>query len=106
MGVFGAVAVTAFLLKGLRRKHDFRFEDDNQGPKRRGGYFAAWRLACEKKGLAGRSGWTLKRQLAEMNAPPAFGDDLRDYHYSVRYEDKPSDTNREERLVTEIKHWD
>ena len=106
MGVFGAVAVTAFLLKGLRRKHDFRFEDDNQGPKRRGGYFAAWRLACEKKGLACRSGWTLKRQLAEMNAPPAFADDLRDYHYSVRYEDKPSDTDREERLVTEIKRWD
>jgi hypothetical protein len=41
-----------------------------------------------------------------MNAPPAFGDDLRDYHYSVRYEDKPPDTNREERLVTEIKRWD
>jgi hypothetical protein len=106
MGVFGAVAVIAFLLKGLRQKDDFRIEDDNQGAKRRGGYFAAWRLACEKKGLAGRSGWTLKRQLAEMNAPPAFAEDLRDYHYPVRYEDKPPDTDREERLVTEIKRWE
>lgn len=106
MGVFGAVAVAAFLLKGLRRKHDFRIEDDDQGPKRRAGYFAAWRMACEKKGLAGRSGWTLKRQLAEMNAPPKFGDELRDYHYAVRYGEQPPDTNREKRLVTEIKRWE
>ncbi len=106
MGVFGAVAIAAFLFKGLRRKHDFRIENHDQGPKRRGGYFAAWRMACEKKGLAGRSGWTLKRQLAEMNTPPAFGDELRDYHYAVRYEEKPPDTDREKRLVTEIKRWE
>ena len=106
MGVFGAVAIVAFLLKGLRRKHDFRIEDENQGPKRRAGYFAAWRMASEKKGLAGRSGWTLKRQLAEMEAPPAFSDDLREYHYALRYEEKPPDADREGRLVTEIKRWE
>jgi hypothetical protein len=106
MGVFGAVAIVAFLLKGLRRKHDFRIEDENQGPKSRAGYFAAWRMACEKKGLAGRSGWTLKRQLAEMEAPPAFSDDLREYHYALRYEEKPPDADREGRLVSEIKGWD
>ena len=106
MGVFGAVAVAAFLIKGLRRKNDFRIENDDQGTKRSAGYFAAWRMACEKKGLAGRSGWTLKRQLAEMNAPPAFGDELRDYHYAIRYEEKPPDTDREKRLVTEIKRWE
>jgi hypothetical protein len=106
MGVFGVVAIVAFLLKGLRRKHDFRIEDENQGPKSRAGYFAAWRMASEKKGLAGRSGWTLKRQLAEMEAPPAFSDDLREYHYAVRYEEKPPDADREGRLVTEIKRWE
>jgi hypothetical protein len=41
-----------------------------------------------------------------MNAPPAFADDLRDYHYAVLYEEKPPDTDREERLVTEIKRWE
>jgi hypothetical protein len=106
MGVFGVVAIVAFLLKGLRRKHDFRIEDENQGPKSRAGYFSAWRMACEKKGLAGRSGWTLKRQLAEMEAPPAFADELREYHYALRYEEKPPDADREGRLVSEIKGWD
>lgn len=105
MGVFGVVAMVAFLLKGLRRKHDLNSEHDFHGPKRGGGYFGLWRLVCEKKGLAGRSGWTLKRQLAEMEAPPAFADELRDYHYAVRYEEKSPDADREGRLVAEIKGW-
>lgn len=106
MCVFGVVAMVAFLLKGLRRKHDFKSEHDFHGPKRGGGYFGLWRLVSEKKGLAGRAGWTLKRQLAEMETPPAFADDLREYHYSLRYEEKPPDADREGRLVSEIKGWE
>ncbi len=72
-----------------------------------GGFaFGLWQRACEKEGQSGRAGWTLKRQLAEMEAPPAFADDLREYHYALRYEEKPPDADREGRLVEKIKGWD
>lgn len=106
MATFGAVAAGMFLFRGARRDRDFPGNQDFPGAKRRGGYFSLWQQVCEKKRLAGRAGWTLKQQLAEMEAPPAFAEDLRKYHYALRYEEKPPDADREGRLVEEIKRWD
>jgi hypothetical protein len=107
MAAFGAVAVGAFLFRGARRVEDFSGE---QGFPRRahrgGGYLGLWRQACARKGLAGPAGWTLKRQIAAMEEPPAFAEDLRGYHYALRYEEKPPDADREGRLVSEIKDWE
>lgn len=106
MGVFGMLAVGSFLFRGAR-KYNTRDEGDGHSrAKRRGGYFGQWRLACEKKGMAERPGWTLKRQLSEMDAPPAFADELSEYHYSLRYEEKPADADREGRLIENIKGWE
>lgn len=106
MAVFGALAVGVFLFRGLRKGERFTGDPGFPGAKRKGGYFGLWRTACEKKGLGGSAGWTLKRQLAAMDEPPAFADELRDYHYALRYEEKPPDAEREGRLVAEIKGWD
>lgn len=106
MAVFGTLAVGVFLFRGLRKGERFTGDPGFPGAKRKGGYFGLWRIACEKKGLGGSAGWTLKRQLAEMEAPPAFADELREYHYALRYEEKPPDADREGRLVAEIKGWD
>ncbi len=106
MGAFGAIAVGSLLFRGARRGEESGIDHEIPGTKRRGGYFGLWQRACEKKGLAGRAGWTLKRQLAEMEAPPAFADDLREYHYALHYEEKPPDSDREERLVSDIKGWE
>jgi hypothetical protein len=106
MAAFGGVAVGVFLFRGLRQGERFAGDQEFPGAKRRGGYFGLWRQACEKKGLAVRAGWTLKRQLAEMEEPPAFAEDLREYHYALRYEEKPPDADREGRLVSEIKRWE
>ncbi|MFM2198846.1 MAG: hypothetical protein RLZZ505_2278 [Verrucomicrobiota bacterium] len=106
MVLFGVVALVAFLFRGVRKEGCFPNIPDSFDPERPHGYLASWRRACEKKGMGGKPGSTLKRQLAEMNAPPAFGDELRDYHYAVRYEEKPPDTDRERRLLAEIKGWE
>jgi hypothetical protein len=106
MAVFGMLAVGSFLFRGARKGNTPEEQDGSSRTKRKGGYFGLWRLACEKKGLAGSAGWTLKRQIAEMDAPPAFADELREYHYALRYEEKPPDADREGRLVSEIKGWD
>lgn len=106
MAVFGMLAVGSFLFRGARKGEVSEERDGSSRTKRRGGYFGLWHLACEKKGLAGSAGWTLKRQLAEMDAPPAFADNLRKYHYALRYEEKPPDAEHEGRLVSQIKDWD
>ncbi len=106
MGVFGAIALGSFLFRGARRGDETGRDHGFPGTTRRGGYFGLWQMACEKKGLAGRAGWTLKRQLAEMEEPPAFAEDLREYHYAVRYEEKPPDADHEGRLTAEIKGWE
>lgn len=106
MGVFGGIAIGSLIFRIARRGdasgRDYKF----LGTKRRGGYLGIWQIVCEKKGLVGRAGWTLKRQLAEMETPPTFADDLQGYHYALRYEEKPQDAEREKQLVAKIKGWE
>lgn len=105
MAVFGAVALGAFLFRGLRRGADFSASRDLPGRDGGGGYLALWRQACEKRGLAVRAGWTLKRQIREMDGPPVFAEELRGYHYALRYEEKAPDKDKEARLKAEIREW-
>lgn len=106
MAIFGAMAVGVFLLRGVRKDWVSEGTDGISRQRRRGGYLVFWKRACEKKGLAGRAGWTLKRQISEINEPPAFAEELRDYHYALRYEEKTPDAEREERLVRGIRDWE
>lgn len=105
MAVFGAVALGAFLFRGVRRGVDFPASPSLPGADGGGGYLALWRQACEKRGLAVRDGWTLKRQIREMDGPPAFAEELRGYHYALRYEEKAPDKDKEARLKAEIRDW-
>jgi hypothetical protein len=106
MLAFGSVAGISIIAKAVRRPAEGGGFSVLQIPGAKAGYFQLWRRACEKKGLAGRTGWTLKRQIAEMEEPPAFAEDLRGYHYALRYEGRPPDADLERRLVSEIKGWD
>ena len=106
MGVFGGIAIGSLIFRAARRGAGSGRDYEFPGTKRRGGYLVIWQMACEKKGLAGRSGWTLKRQLSEMETPPAFADELQGYHYALHYEEKPQDAEREEQLMAKIKDWE
>jgi transglutaminase-like putative cysteine protease len=105
MAVFAAVAAVVFLFRAGRRGEALPGSHGFPGRESGGGYFALWRRACEKKGIAGRAGWTLKRQIREMEMPPAFTEELRGYHYALRYEGKALDKEKEARLKGEIKGW-
>lgn len=106
MALFGAVALVAFLFRGGRKSGIPAGEGQSTEAGTARGYLALWRRTCEKKGMRAKPGWTLKRQIATMQEPPAFAEDLRDYHYALRYEDQPPDPDREKRLTAEIKDWE
>lgn len=105
MAVFGAVTLVTFLFRGVRRGADFAGSQGFPKGKSGDGYLALWRQACEKRGLAGRVGWTLKRQIRDMDRPPAFAEELRAYHYARRYEEVAPDKGKEARLKSDIREW-
>jgi hypothetical protein len=48
---------------------------------------------------------TLGRQLKLLEDKPEFGKDLQEYHYGIRYEEKPLNSEREEQLLKRIEDW-
>lgn len=105
MGVFGGIAIGSLIFRAARRVDGSPRDYEFPGTMRRGGYLVSWQMACEKKGLVGRVGWTLKRQLSDMETPPEFADELQGYHYALHYEEKPQEAGREEQLIAKIKNW-
>lgn len=106
MTAFGVLAVIAFIAKAGRRQTEgggFAALPESGG---RAGYLRAWARACENRGLRWPRGVTLKRRMDGMECRPVFGDDLLNYHYGVRYEGKPTDPEREKRLMERIGNWE
>ncbi len=106
MAAFGGVGAFIFLLRGMGKSDASRGGTDLRASKRKGGYFSLWESVCERKGMKRRGGQTLKGQLGEMEGPPHFADELREYHYSLRYEEKQPDEESEVRLVGKISSWE
>ena len=69
------------------------------------GYLAAFHRACRRHGRPSGGTRTLRRQLAELPQPPPFADELRAYHYAVRYEGRPPDRRTEQRLRKAADDW-
>jgi len=53
-----------------------------------------------------KPGLTLGKQLESLEKMPDFGDELMEYHYGVRYEEKPPDADCEGRLLKKIREWE
>lgn len=69
-------------------------------------YLLAWRRASARRGLAMKSGMTLRRHLSAIGGEePSFARALLEYHYSTRYEGAAADPRREKQLIAEIRHW-
>ncbi len=99
-GAFGVFAVAMFLLR-RRRQEEVGGENRLSTEARRAGYEIAWRKAA-----GGGKGVTMSLQLKAMGEDsPDFGEELREYHYGVRYEEKPPDAEREGRLERKILRW-
>jgi hypothetical protein len=106
MAVFGALLLVGFLLKADQKDRIMTSESSPLDTKPWAGYFALWRDACEKKGLKAKAGWTLKRQITAIKEPPEFAAELCRYHYGLRYEEIPPDTDLEKKLTVKIKDWE
>lgn len=101
--------VSAFLLFAMRA----RTREEVRGGsgavtriRKETGYFAAWRRALGKRGMANEAGLTLRRQIQMMDAAPDFSKELIRYHYAVSYEGHPVDVKRERHLEKEIHKWE
>lgn len=105
MGAFGVTACVAFIAKGWRRPPSDVVLAIVPGRGRKGGYFRAWQDAFRKQGKGDGQGLTLRRQLGILDRKPGFGDELLAYHYGVRYEGRPPDTECEGRLIKNIETW-
>ena len=103
-GIFAVLGGGVILLRGRMRSVETGGKVFSRGVVK-DGYFAAWRKACQRKGMGGNAGRTLKGQLEGMEDAPRFGGELLDYHYGVRYEEKPPDAEREGRLNIMIANW-
>lgn len=69
-------------------------------------YFELWRKHCGKQN-PGRDlhSSTLRQQLKWCQPEPEFSDDLRSYHYAVRYQGEPANRSRERELAKRIRAW-
>jgi len=104
-GIFVVLGGGVILLRGRKRSVETGGKKVFSRGVVKDGYFAAWRKACQRKGMGGNAGRTLKGQLEGMEDAPRFGGELLDYHYGVRYEEKPPDAEREGRLNIMIANW-
>lgn len=106
MAVFGVMAIAALFIRGMSKSDDDAVDSGLRGAKKRRGYFGLWESAYKRKSTKRRNGLTLRMQLDGLDEAPPFGDELRTYHYAVRYEESPPDAERERRLVDHIRSWE
>lgn len=104
-GIFAMLGGGVILVRGMKRSREMGGKKFLRGVMK-DDYFTEWRNACQRKGMGGGAGRTLKRQLDGMENVPGFGQELLDYHYGVRYEKMPPDAEREKRLMKEIREWE
>ena len=105
MGAFGIAACVMFLMRGGRGRGKAGSGISVRMEAKKG-YFAIWQEAFRRRAKGGKAGLTLASQLDSLDEKPEFADELMEYHYSVRYEEKPPNADREGRLSKKIKEWE
>ena len=104
MGAFGIAACVMLLMRGRRGVRENSGISVRAEGKR--GYFPVWQEAFRKRVRGSKPGLTLGKQLESLEKMPDFGDELMEYHYGVRYEEKPPDADCEGRLLKKIREWE
>jgi len=74
--------------------------------RRDAGYISAWRRAFKKRSASSSQGTTLRCQIRELESAPMFADELLEYHYAVRYEQRLPDRKVERELERQIRLWE